>query len=309
VVSQVELADGSRASLEFGDGPGVPRLAAGDRVRLARTVDPQTGATAYLYDDQVRDLPLGLLAVAFAVVVVLVARWRGLAALVGLGVAYGVLVLFVLPALLAGEPALAVGLTGSAAILFAVLYLAHGPSARTSAALAGTLLSLVVTGLLAVFATGAARITGLSSDVLPTVQASAPEVSVGGLVLCGIVIGALGVLNDVTVTQASAVWELAGADPGRPRRRLYASAMRIGRDHIASSVYTLVLAYAGSAIPVLLLVSLSGRSVHDIVTGDEIAEEALRGLVGGIGLVASVPITTALAVAVVASRRARSARG
>jgi uncharacterized membrane protein len=186
-----------------------------------------------------------------------------------------------------------------------VLYLAHGPSARTSAALAGTLLSLVLTAVLATAATGAARITGLTSEVLPTVQASAPEVSVSGLVLCGIVIGALGVLNDVTVTQASAVWELAAADARATRRRLFSAGMRIGRDHIASSVYTLVLAYAGSAIPVLLLVSLSGRSVHDIATSNEIAEELLRGLVGGIGLVASVPITTALAAVVVAGRRSR----
>lgn len=307
LISRVRLDDGpdvgTTTRLEYGDGPGVPRLAVGDTVRLVRTTDPVTGSPAYLYDDQVRDLPLGLLAVAFAVAVVLVARWRGLAALAGLGVAYAVLVFFVLPALLAGEPALGVGLTGSAAILFVVLYLAHGPSARTSAALAGTLLSLALTGLLASVVTAAARITGLSSDVLPTVQASAPEISVTGLVLCGVVIGALGVLNDVTVTQASAVWELAAVDPPTSRQRLFSAAMRIGRDHIASSVYTLFLAYAGSAIPLLLLVSLSGRSVHDIVTGDEFAEEMLRSLVGGLGLVASVPITTALAVAVVARRR------
>ena len=113
-------------------------------------------------------------------------------------------------------------------------------------------------------------------------------------------------LNDVTVTQASAVWELHASAPGLPRRRLYRAAMRIGRDHIASSVYTLVLAYAGSAIPLLLLVSLSGRSVHDIVTGDEVAEEVVRGLVGGVGLVAAVPITTAVAAYLVA-RHAGSA--
>lgn len=219
------------------------------------------------------------------------------------------LVLFVLPALLSGEPALAVGLVAASAILFAVLYPAHGPSARTSAALAGTLLSLGLTGLLAVAATGAMRITGLSSELVPVVQQSAPAVSVSGLVLCGVIIGALGVLNDVTVTQASAVWELAAADPAASRYGLFASAMRIGRDHIASSVYTLVLAYAGSSIPLLLLVSLSGRSVHDIVTGDEIAEEALRTLVGGIGLVASVPITTALAAVVVARVSRGAGRG
>lgn len=303
LVSVVELKDGSTSGLEFPDGPGAPRLAAGDEVRLARASDPQTGGPIYVYDDEVRDLPLGLLALGFAVVVVAVARWRGLAALAGLGLAYGVLVLFVLPALLAGKPALPVGLVAGAAILYAVLYLAHGPSARTSAALAGTMLSLALTGVLASLATGASRITGLSSEELPALQTSAPQVSFTGLLLCGVVIGALGVLNDVTVTQASAVWELAAADPGAPGRRLYVGAMRIGRDHIASSVYTLLLAYAGSAIPVLLLVSLSGRSVHDIITGDQVAEEVVRTLVGGIGLVAAVPITTALAVATVTRRR------
>jgi uncharacterized membrane protein len=303
LISAVKLKGGATTRLEYPDGPGAPRLAAGDHVRLARVTDPQTHGPAYLYDDQVRDLPLGLLALTFAVVVVAVARWRGLAALAGLAVAYGVLVLFVLPALLAGEPALPVGLVACAAILFVVLPLAHGPSARTSAALAGTLLSLALTGVLAALATGASRITGLSSEVLPAVRASAPDVSITGLVLCGVVIGALGVLNDITVTQASAAWELAAADPGASGPRIFAASMRIGRDHIASSVYTLLLAYAGASIPVLMLVSLSGRSVHDIVTGDQVAEEALRTLVGGIGLVAAVPITTALAVAVATRRR------
>ena len=272
-------------------------------VRGTVTVVAATRRPAYFYDDMVRDLPLGLLAGLFAVVVVAVARWRGLAALVGLGVAYAVLVFFLLPALLAGEPALPVGLTAAAAILFVVLYVAHGVSARSSAALLGTLLSLALTGGLAFAATGAIRITGLSSDVVTAVQTSVPAVSVSGLVLCGLIIGALGVLNDVTVTQASAVWELHDSAPDLPRRRLYRAAMRIGRDHIASSVYALVLAYAGSAIPLLLLVSLSGHSVHDIVTSDEIAEEIVRSLVGGVGLVASVPITTAVATYLV--RRGR----
>jgi uncharacterized membrane protein len=304
----VRLADGPDAgtatTLEYGAGPGMPRLEVGDRVRLARSTDPETGAPAYFFDDIVRDVPLAVLAAVFAVFVVLVARWRGLAALAGLGVTYAVLVYFLLPALLAGRSALPVGLTAGAAILFVVMYVVHGPSARTSSALLGTLLSLGLTGLLAVAVTEAARITGLSSDVVASVQTSAPDVSVSGLLLCGVVIGALGVLNDVTVTQASAVWELRGADPAVSRRRLFGAAMRIGRDHIASSVYTLMLAYAGTAIPLLLLVSLSGRSVHDIATGDEIAEEIVRSMVGGIGLVASVPITTALAAFVVGARAA-----
>jgi uncharacterized membrane protein len=299
---------GTTTTLAFGAGPGSPRLAVGDRVRLARTADPATGAVNYLYDDVLRGTPLGVLAGVFAVVVVLVARWRGLAALAGLGVAYAVLAFFLLPALLAGESPVAVALTAAAAILFVVLYLAHGPSARTSTALLGTLASLGLTGALAVAVTATAKLTGLSSDVVTAVQTSAPAVSVSGLVLCGVVIGALGVLNDVTVTQASAVWELHEVDPAAPRRRVYRAAMRIGRDHIASSVYTLVLAYAGSSIPLLLLVSLSGRSVSDIVTGDEIAEELVRGLVGGVGLVAAVPITTAVAVYVVGRQRTATTR-
>jgi uncharacterized membrane protein len=197
-------------------------------------------------------------------------------------------------------------LVAAAVILFVVLYLAHGVSARTSTALLGTLLSLGLTGLLGWAATGLTKLTGLSAEQLPYLQTAGARVSVTGLLLCGLVIGTLGVLNDATVTQASAVWELHAADPAAGPLRLYRSAMRIGRDHIASTIYTLVLAYAGSALPVLLLFTVSGRSTHDVLTGDEIAGEILRGLVGGVGIAASVPITTAVAAAVVgtAVRRA-----
>ncbi|MGZ4521524.1 MAG: YibE/F family protein, partial [Mycobacteriaceae bacterium] len=108
-------------------------------------------------------------------------------------------------------------------------------------------------------------------------------------------IGSLGVLNDVTVTQASAAFELAALDPHAPWRTVFTSAMRVGRDHIASTVYTLVLAYAGSALPLLMLFSIAGRSLHDVVTGDVVAVEVVRALVGGIALVLAVPLTTAIA--------------
>jgi uncharacterized membrane protein len=277
----------------------------GRQVRLGRLVDPATGAASYFFDDLVRDLPLAWLAGIFAVVVVAIARWRGVAALAGLLVTYLVLVLFLLPALEDGSSPVAVGFTGAAAIVFAVLYLAHGISARTSVALLGTLLSLALTGLGGWLAVDSARLTQLSSDATPYLQASTSAVSASGLVLCGLIIGTLGVLNDATVTQAAAVWELHAADPALPLARLYGSALRIGRDHIASTIYTLVLAYAGSALPVLLLFSLSGRSAHDVLTGDEIAGEIVRGLVGGIGIALSVPLTTAIAALVVtAGRRA-----
>jgi uncharacterized membrane protein len=309
---QVQLDTGPEAghavTVPVGNA-GSARLREGDRVRLGRVVDPGTGKAAYLFDDVLRTAPLAWLAGLFAVVVVAVARWRGLAALAGLAVTYLVLVAFVLPALLDGRSPVAVGLVAAAVILFVVLYLAHGVSARTSAALLGTLLSLGLTGLLAWAAIGLTKLTGLSAEQLPYLQAAGARVSVTGLLLCGLVIGTLGVLNDATVTQASAVWELSAADPAAGPLRLYRSAMRIGRDHIASTIYTLVLAYAGSALPVLLLFSVSGRSTGDVLTGDEIAGEIVRGLVGGVGIAASVPITTAVAAAVVAAALRRAPVG
>jgi uncharacterized membrane protein len=296
---------GSYTTVEFGTGPGAVSVRPGETLRLAVTPDPAGGTLTYAFVDIARGLPLALVTALFAVVVIAVARWRGLAALAGLGVAYGVLALFVLPALLAGKPPLAVGLVGGSLILFAVLYLAHGVSARTSAALAGTLLSMLAAAGLAALFTSAAHLTGLSSDVASALQTAAPQVSYTGLVLCGVVIGALGVLNDVTVTQAGAVWELHAAEPTAPARRVYRAAMRIGRDHIASSVYTLVLAYAGTALPLLLLVNLSRQSIGNVLTGDEVAAELLRGLIGATALVAAVPITTALSAYLV-TRHARS---
>lgn len=180
--------------------------------------------------------------------------------------AAAVLAVFVLPALLGGESALPVAVVGSAAILFAVIYLAHGVSLRTSAALLGTLVSLGLSAGLAQLAVTITHITGLSEETNTVVATYAGQVSIVGLLLAGFVIGSLGVLNDVTVTQASTAFELAALDPSASRRRVYTGAMRVGRDHIASSVYTLVLAYAGSALPLLLLFSIAERSLRDVVT-------------------------------------------
>jgi len=304
----VALYSGPDAGLTVSVDPSGVRLAVGDQIRVSR--GPATGAgpgtRSYQLDDYVRDAPLGVIAALFAGLLFLVARWRGLAALVGVGVAYLVLVEFILPGLLDGRSAVGVAVTGSSAILFIVLYLAHGISARTSTALLGTLTALVATALLASVATQAAHLTGRSNEVNGDLVASGVHISLRGLILCGLIVGALGVLNDVTVTQASAVWELSAADPSAGWQRLFVGGMRIGRDHIASTVYTLVFAYAGAALPLLLLFSVSGRTVHDLLTGDEIGGEIVRDLVGGAGLVLAVPFTTIIA-AVIASRPHESA--
>ncbi len=279
-------------------GP-VPTLHRGDKVLLERTADPQVGQVQYSFVDFQRSLPLGLLALLFALVVVGIARWRGLAALAGLAVTWVVLVKFVIPALLLGRSPVGVALVGAAAIMFVVVYLAHGLSARSTTALLGTLLSLALTGVLAAVFVPATHLTGLQSEEAGYLQSLVGNISWSGLLLAGTVIGALGVLNDVTVTQASAVWELHHANPSQGQAALSRSALRIGRDHIASTVYTLVFAYAGASLPLLILFTLSNQGFTSVVTGEVLAEEIVRTLIGSIGLVASVPITTALASFVV----------
>jgi uncharacterized membrane protein len=283
---------GANTALEFSGGPGQPNLAVGDNIRLSRQVDPQ-GATSYAFYDYERTWPLVALAAAFAVVVVAVARWRGLRAMVGIVVAFLVLMVFLLPALRDGASAVPVSLVAAAAILYAVIYLAHGVSLRTSAALLGTLTALLLAALLSWGAIELAHLTGLSEDQNNEVAAYLGNVSITGLLLAGFIIGSLGVLNDVTVTQASTAFELA--EHSDSRRAIFLGAMRVGRDHIASTVYTLVLAYAGSALPLLLLFSVANRSLGDVLTSESVAIEIARSAVGGVALALSVPLTTAIA--------------
>ena len=289
---------GARTLLEFSPGPGLPRFSPGDNVRLTRQVDEQ-GVTGYSFYDFERGWTLTWITIAFAVVIAAVARWRGLFALVGIVVAFGVLVVFLLPALRDGAPAVPVALVASAAILYVVIYLAHGVNLRTSAALLGTLSALLLSAGLSWFAIQLAHLTGLADDQNATVIAYLGNVSVSGLLLAGFIIGSLGVLNDVTVTQASTVFELAHLGGTSSRRAIFSSALRVGRDHIASTVYTLVLAYAGSSLPLLLLFSVAGRSLGDVLTNEGVAVELVRSAVGGIALALSMPLTTAIATALV----------
>lgn len=292
---------GVERTLEMFEGPGQPQLEAGDPIVLGRTTD--AGGVEYYFADFQRRSPLVWLAVLFAVVVVAVGRIRGLAALAGLVVTFLLLIEFVLPAVLEGRNPLAVAIVGSAAMMFVLLYLAHGVNSQTTTALLGTLASLVITGLLAALFVEVGRLVSIGTEETAFLQVSAAQVNLEGLLLGSIIIGSLGVLNDVTVTQASAVWTLRTADPSAGARSLYRSAMRIGRDHIASTVDTLVLAYAGASLPLLLLFTLASRPLGDVISGELVSQEIVRTLVGGIGLAASVPITTGLA-ALVASRGA-----
>ncbi|MFD5465373.1 YibE/F family protein [Kitasatospora sp. NPDC127059] len=255
----------------------------------------------YSVADVDRNLPMGVLAGLFAVVVVVIGRWRGVAALFALAISFAVLSLFILPAILRGSDPLLVAIVGASAIMLIALYLCHGLSARTSVAVLGTLASLVLIGVLSLVFAAWAHLTGDTSEETGLVHDLYPGIEIRGLLLAGFVIGSLGVLFDVTVTQTSAIWELHEADPTMGAGRLYRTGMRIGRDHIASTVNTLVLAYAGAALPLLLLFSVAHRTVVSVATSELVAEEIARTLVGSIGLVAAVPVTTGLAALIAAA--------
>ncbi|MGW1056907.1 YibE/F family protein [Micromonospora rubida] len=290
-------------------GPGAPTVAVDDRIVLVELTDPaDPSASAYNIAEHQRGTPLVWLAVVFALAIVAFGRWRGLAALAGLAATFAILLTFVLPGIGAGGSPLLIAIVGSALIMFVVLYLTHGVSAQTSVAVLGTLGSLVLTGVLGTLATAATHLTGYGSEDATTLSMFRGDVDLHGLLLAGIIIGSLGVLDDVTVTQAATVTELAHANPGLSRLQLYRAATRVGRAHIASTVNTIVLAYAGASLPLLLLLTADSRPVTEILTTEFMAQEIVRSAVATLGLIAAVPLTTGLAAVVTAAGRAATAR-
>ncbi|MDN5744152.1 MAG: YibE/F family protein [Nocardioidaceae bacterium] len=290
-------------------------LKAGDKVELQRTPppeqapapeDPAQGQPAsgagYSYFATDRDGTLWWLAIAFVVVVLVIARWRGLFALLSLGFGGLVVWWWMLPALLEGSSGVAVALVSASAIMFVVLYVTHGFSLRTSTALAGTLAGIVLTAGIGLIAIGDARLIGIT-DESGQILATFGALDFQSLLACALVIAGLGVLNDVTITQASAVWELRAASPDAGVAEIFARAMRIGRDHIASTIYTIVFAYVGTALILLMLLRVYDRPLLDLLTTEQLAEEVVRTLVTSIGLVLAVPITTAIAALIASPSR------
>jgi uncharacterized membrane protein len=231
-------------------------------------------------------------------VVVAVARLRGVMAILGLVFSALTIYFFLLPALLAGEPAILTGAVSASAIMFVVLYSTHGPNLRTSTALAGTLVGIGLTAGISVLSIGSAHLTGIADETGGMVSTFASGLDFQGLLACGVILAGLGVLNDVTNTQASSVWELRAASSDMSRRHLFLSAMRIGRDHIASTIYTIAFAYAGASLAVLMLLTIYNRPLVQLISSESLAEEIARTIVTSIGLILAVPITTAIATLV-----------
>lgn len=297
--------EGGLANLNFGsDGTTTPEFDIGDEIVVARQADAEPGFE-YAYADRYRKPVLAWLALTFAIAVVALGRWRGLAALAGLVVSFVVLLQFILPAILDGRDPLIVAVVGAAAIAYLAIYLAHGVNALTTVALLGTLGALVVTVAFAQLFVSLAEFSGFASDEAIFLNVARGAIDLNGLTLGGIVIGALGAIDDMTVTQAAVVAELRTADPGISPVRLFTSAMRVGRDHVASIVNTLALAYAGASLPLLILFVLARQSLGTVANGEIVATEIVRTIVGSLGLVAAVPLTTWLAVWAVGGRRER----
>lgn len=278
---------------EFPVEVGQPTFEPGERVFLS-VVDQGDGSPSYNYYDRDRRLLIVGVTLLFALAVIGLGRIRGLAAIVALALSLVVLIGFIVPAIIAGRDAVLVALVGGSAIALVALYLAHGYTPLTHVSAIGAFGALALTAGLSWLVLELARFTGLASEE-SFYLLSLPSIDLSGLLLAGIVLGAIGALDDVTVTQASAVWELQQASPNMGSRRLFESGLRIGRDHIASTVNTLLLAYAGAAMPLVILFSLSALPIGVVASSEVVAVEIVRTLVGSIGLVAAVPITTWLA--------------
>ena len=259
----------------------------------------------YFYADTDRRTPLVWLSALFAVFVVALGRWRGAFALVGMGGTLAVLVAFLAPSVLDGNDPLLVAVVAASAIAFLSMYLAHGFNPITTVALAGTLSSLGLTLAFSWAFFELANFTGLASEEALVLPFIAGGLDVASLILGGAVIGALGALDDVAVTQAALVAELHYRNPGLRARQLVSSGIRVGREHIASTVNTLLLAYVGAGIPLLLFFAVSNQSLAMVANSELIAVELVRTLCGSLGLVAAVPVTTILAALVTSSQERR----
>jgi uncharacterized membrane protein len=264
----------------------------------AEDLDPDAAPT-YAFSSVDRRAPLIVLAVLFGLLGAFVARGRGVLALLGTALSLSLVVLWLVPSILDGHPPLLVATVGALAVMFVTTVLTYGITAQSLAAVTGIGLSLLVAGLLGVLWTDIAGLDGKESDLSSFALQAGGELPLGGILLAGMVIGALGVITDTVVSQVSTVAALHRANPALPPRTLYREAFVVGRDHLAATIHTLVMAYAGATLPLLLVASASSVGLGDAINDAELAEPIVSTLVGSAALVLSVPLSTALAAALV----------
>ena len=308
---RLEILTGSRAGravdVDYGTQGFVSSsilYKADDRVQVSQIIRPD-GGEIYFITEPDRLGSLLTLLVLFVVVIIAVSRWKGVRSLLGMAVSMYVITQFILPMILAGCDPVLVSVIGAFSLLSVTQYLIYGWSLKTHAAVFGILISLIITGVLASIFVTATRLSGFGAEEVSFLQVVTGAINPRGLLLAGILIGAIGVLDDLTISQASAVFELSRANRALGLRDLYRRAMNIGQDHIASTVNTLVLAYVGASLPLLLLFAVYPQPFGQIVNREFVTEEVVRTLVGSLGLVSAVPITTLLACGLVGGFKGR----
>lgn len=268
----------------------------GDHILVTVGQRPDTGELRAFFTDFVRAKPIFLLFLIFVGFSVIISGWKGIRSLIAIGFSLIMIVFYILPQILNGKDPVWVSVFGAFVFLAVSQFIVYGWNLKTHSAVIGILISLIITGFLSGFFVNFTRLTGYGDEnALFLLQISAQTINIKGILLAGMLIGALGVLDDLAISQASAVFELFASNPNFDFSSLFQRAMNIGKDHVAATVNTLVLAYAGVSLPMLLLFTLSNQNPLRLVNISFIAEEIVRTLVGSIGLFISIPITTALA--------------
>lgn len=290
---------GNKVILENGNIPtaNVQKYTAGDNVVITASKDFQ-GKETYYITDFVRRGSLLWLFIIFIALVIIIGRNRGIASLFGMAFSFLVILFFILPQILAGFDPVIIVITAAMIIIPVTFYLSHGFNRKTTAAVIGTLIALIITGILANTFVDLAKLTGFASEEAGFLESlKQGTVNIQALILAGIIIGAVGILDDITISQSAIVYQLHHTSPKLSVNELYSKAMDIGHDHIASMVNTLVLVYTGAALPLLLLFINNPHPFSEVINYEIIAEEVVRTLVASIGLILAVPITTLLACA------------
>ena len=275
----------------------------GDRVMVNYEKDFQDIDYFYI-TDYIRRGSLLWLFIIFTVLVATIAKWRGITSLLGMGASFFVILKFILPKILSGSDPILIAIIGSMLIIPITFYLSHGFNKKTTVAVAGTTIALIITGVLASIFVNTAKLTGFASEEAGFLQvAKQGSINIKGLLLAGIIIGVLGVLDDITISQSAIVVQLKKANPKLKLEQLYKRAMDVGQDHISSMVNTLILVYTGAALPLLLLFINNPRPFSELINYEIVADEIIRTLVGSIGLILAVPITTIIAVLTIANKK------
>jgi uncharacterized membrane protein len=291
---------GRRETIALGPSTVAPTAGVGDAVRVQRAAGAVEGGQRYGFSSVDRRGTIVWLALLFVALVLLLARWRGLLALVGFAVSLLLLIEFLVPAVAAGGPPFLVALVGSFAVMFVTVGLTYGIAAPSLAAILGIATSLLLAAGLGTLAVHSARLDGRASELSQALAQFDAGLSLRGIVLAGLVFGALGVLADQAVTQASAVMALRRANPSLGVARVYREALAVGRDHLIATTHTLVLVYVGATFPLLLVLNAGGVASVDALNREDLAEPIVATLVGAIALLVSVPLTTALAALIAA---------